>query len=107
MKLTPIIEKVLSSNEKARNSDNELIIGVLQQLGAFLTPSQQEVIRSTNLESIRRTRQKLQEKGKYKPSEAVAKTRRIKSYIVQQNAPQASAQRIEDVVRVLPWGGGL
>lgn len=89
------------SNTTPRDSDGELIVQFLQlHMGAELTAAQCAIIRSVNFESIRRTRAKLQEQGKYWGSPEVMRARRIKGYEVQQTAPGASAQeigaRIED-----------
>lgn len=102
MRLTPHIEQILAENPKARDSDKELILAVCQILGADLTPRQLEVLHRVNFESIRRTRQKLQEQGKFMPSPEVAKQRRLKSYIVQQNAPIAKPERLETLVAEQP-----
>lgn len=107
MRLLPIIEDILRNNPKARDSDSELNIHVMQRLGCNLTNSQIDKLRDINFESIRRTRQKLQEQGKYLPSDRVGKQRRLKSMIVQQNAPTAKPERIEHLTnyqpQALPW----
>lgn len=93
--LTPLIKNILMNNVKARDSDNEIIIEIIRKLGVFLTDAQEEKLRSINFESIRRTRQKIQQQGLYQPSPEVAKQRRLKAMIVQQNAPIASPDRLE------------
>lgn len=106
-RLTPLIEAILRDSPKARDSDSELNIQVLLRLGVELTDAQIDKLRDINFESIRRTRQKLQEQGKYLPSPGVARQRRLKSYIMQQNTPTARPDRIERLVNeqphALPW----
>lgn len=107
MRLTPIIEDILRNNPKARDSDSELNIQVLLRMGVYLSDSQIDKLREINFESIRRTRQKLQQQGKYLPSERVARQRRLKSMIIQQNAPTAKPERVEylinDQPEAIPW----
>lgn len=93
-----MVEQVLASSVEARNSDNELIIQMLQANGAELTPRQEEVVRGLVFESITRVRRKLQHDGKYLPSDAVVKFRRFKSAQVQQIAPSASANYIANTI---------
>jgi hypothetical protein len=52
---------------------------MLQHKGANLTPKQIQLLKETNFESIRRTRQKLQEQGKYPASVRVKKERDLKA----------------------------
>lgn len=87
-----------------RNSDKDLIIGVLQALGADLTPKQREIMRSVNFESIRRYRQKLQEEGKYLPVEEVSKQRHFKSLIIQQNSPTSKPDTLQSLIEDQPVG---
>lgn len=105
--ITMIVERVLSNSENARNSDKELIIEVLEQLGMDFTERELHIIRSVNFESIRRMRQKLNEQGKYLPRPEVARQRRLKSMIVQQNAPQAKPEYlnklVDDQPKAISW----
>lgn len=89
------------SNTTPRDSDGELIVQFLQiHMGAELTAAQCAIVRAVNFESIRRTRAKLQEQGKFWGSPEVMRQRRIKGYEVQQTAPGETAEglgaRIED-----------
>lgn len=102
MAITKLIEQLLMKYPKCRDSDKELIIGILQMRGANLTDHQREVIRGISFESIRRTRQKLQEDGLYLPSPEVGKQRRLKSMIIQQNAPTASNAYMETLIANQP-----
>lgn len=106
--------KVLEENKPSqmtgvppRDSDREMLIQIMQyelydQGGLELTLSahQMEVIRRFNFESLTRGRRKLQEAGEYMPSPEVAKKRRLKSYELQQTAPNETAagvhRRIQD-----------
>lgn len=97
-----IVEQLLARYERCRNSDTELIIGVLHLKGLRLSESQREILRSVNLESIRRTRQKLQEAGKYLPNPAVAKKRRLKSSVVQQNITRTNPGQTQQLITEIP-----
>lgn len=99
MRVTPIIKDVLRDNPKARDSDKELLLDVWQTLGLYLTIDQRAIFRNMpSTETIRRIRQKIQEKGEFQAAGRVTKSRRIKSYEMQQNAPQATPERIEQVI---------
>lgn len=99
MKTTQLIEQVLSRNYAARGDDKELILSVWSQLGFDLTPAQeQKFLELPSTETIRRVRQKLQENGKYLPSKAVQEFRESKSQVIQQNAPSASPEHVEEVL---------
>jgi len=72
-----IIESVLATNPQARNSDIVLILEVWAMEGVALSPNQVAKIKSaTRPETIRRTRQKLQEEGKYLASKQVQEKRK-------------------------------
>lgn len=99
-----MMEEILQKNIKSpmagvgpRDSDTELIIQILQlQLHAGLTQQQLEIIRSLNLESIVRSRRKLQSQGLYIPDSAeVAKRRRVKDFEIQQVAPKETASGLQ------------
>ena len=104
MKASLLVEKVLQNVPKARDSDRRLLIEVYQGLGLGLTSEQIYKFLDMPLpETIRRERQKFQEKGQYLGSPEVMRKRRIKSYEVQQNAPVVSPKRLGDIVEgVLP-----
>lgn len=79
-----------------RDSDKELIVQVLQRCrGMNMTAEQMTIMRSVNFESIRRTRAKLQEQGKFLGSPEVMRKRRIKGYEVEQTAPKESASGLQ------------
>jgi hypothetical protein len=101
-KTADLVERLLQQYERCRNSDTELIIGVLHLKGLHLSETQRDILRSVNLESIRRTRQKLQEAGKYLPSPAVAKKRRLKSYVVQQNITGMGPGKTQELITQQP-----
>lgn len=90
MKTSLLVEKILQTDAWSRDSDKRLILEVLRSLGADLDIAQEDIIMSVSFESIRRTRQKLNEQGKYLGSEAVRKERKMKSYEVQQSIKNTS-----------------
>ena len=99
MKLNNIIERILSNHPETRDSDRYLTLKVWEAYGLYLSESQKDkFLHCPSTESIRRTRQKLQEQGKYRASERVSTHRRIKSYVVQQNAPKATPSYLGDLV---------
>jgi hypothetical protein len=90
-------EQLLADYPQTRNSDSVLLIGMLQINGAQLTKEQKQIIVGMNFEAITRERRKLQEAGKYLPTDpAVAKKRRTKGWEVQQVAPGSDAQGLHD-----------
>lgn len=102
-KIYRAVESVLSKNLisktskiSPRDGDTELIIQFLQfHTDIHLSQHQVEVLRSVKFESITRARRKLQELGKYPPSPEVAKRRRLKSYEIEQVAPNESAAGLQ------------
>lgn len=79
-----------------RDSDNELIIQILQRCrGANFSATQMDIIRSVRFESITRYRRKFQEAGLYLPSREIAQKRRLKSYEIQQTAPKETANNLQ------------
>ena len=97
------VEAILKENTASRmsgvaprDSDNELIIQILQRCrGADFSADQMNIIRSLNFESVTRCRRKFQEAGQFMPSPEVAKKRRLKSYEVEQTAPKETAAGIQ------------
>lgn len=82
-----LTEALLSRYERCRDSDSELMIAMLQARGADLSPSQRDVVRSINFESIRRHRQSLQAQGMYPATSAVARKRKQKANDVRAAIP--------------------
>lgn len=103
MKTSDIIKNILGSDRQARNSDRHLIIKVWERQGLYLLPDQKEkfyhVVASA--ESIRRTRQKLQEEGKYPADQVISGHRRFKGAQVQQNMPTTDAEDVENLISLL------
>jgi hypothetical protein len=76
MTTSKIIEQTLRDNPGTRNSDRKLILEVWRRQGFELTAYQEEMFwRVGSAESIRRTRQKLQEKGLFLATEPIQKER--------------------------------
>lgn len=74
-----LVEKILSTNEKARSDDKELEIQALKAQGVNLNFYQEQAIRRAfSFETIRRYRQKIQESGLYPPDEKTKRGRKIK-----------------------------
>lgn len=103
-----IVEKCLKENVPVkfegrdvhpRNSDKTLRIRVWEAQGLHLNYWQtQKYFTVADAETIRRIRQKIQEKGQYQADENVKKERRFKSYRMQQVNPKAKHKFIEQVL---------
>ena len=103
MKTAKLVEALLKRYPNTRNSDKDLIIGVLQAKGVCLSDQDREIIRSISFESVTRCRRKLQEEGKYMPTDPrVTKQRKLKGLIVQQNAPMPSSERLSGLIEEHP-----
>lgn len=106
MTITQRVESILKHSKEARNSDIELQIIYMQKSGLNLTSEQQQAFRDMdNLWTVRRERQKLQEQGKYEADAQVKTERKHKAMVVQQNAPRASPEYMEQLItrRPLDW----
>lgn len=107
-KVAPIVAHILRTSEEARNSDTELLIQFLELQGfGKMSEAQKLAFRKVSFESITRARRKFQEEGQFLPNEKVGKQRRLKSMIVQQNAPTARPARIQQLAdeqpKAVPW----
>lgn len=98
-KVTDTVRGILSRSKLARNSDRHLLIEFMQISGMDLSPMQQEIfLHLPSLESVRRVRQKLQEKGVYPADEKIAKERDYKAMRMQQMTPGAKPETIERII---------
>lgn len=80
-----LVKGILRDFPETRDSDKKLYIRVFEHEGLYLTPEQQEIFsRLPSLETFRRTRQKLQEQGYYKPSQRVKDMRMHKEVEMRQ-----------------------
>ncbi len=77
MKTKALVGQVLSSSNIARNSDRYLILNVWEKQGLVLTPEQRNLFLHdvSSPETIRRMRQKFQEKGLFEADKAVDQKR--------------------------------
>lgn len=108
MKITEQVENILKASTKARNSDRELLVIYMQKAGMGLSDKQILVFKGMpSVETIRRTRQMLQEQGKYLPSKEVEEVRFKKFQNMRQAVgsvdPEAALE--QRGYKVLPWGG--
>lgn len=79
MKILEQVESILRYVPRARNSDRELFIIYMQKSGMSLTPAQERKFRDMpSLETVRRSRQLLQERGLYPADKAVDEQRHEK-----------------------------
>ena len=74
------IREVLRIYPETRNDDRELILKVWEVEGLELTPIQKQFfLKVMPAETIRRTRQKIQESGELKADDSVAHNRHIRA----------------------------
>lgn len=70
------VENVLQKQPETRDNDRLLIMKVWEEQGLVLTPEQKHIFKNiASPETIRRTRQLLQESGEYEASEKVSSAR--------------------------------
>lgn len=99
MRASVIIETVLKESPETRSSDKELYIKVWEHYGFYMSESQKAEFRELpSSETIRRIRQKLQEKGQYQASEKIARHRHVKSQEVQQRMPTTKPEKIQPML---------
>ena len=71
-----IVKSVLRDNKETRNSDKRLLIEIWKKQGLHLTEEQERMfMKCASPESIRRSRQRIQELGFYKSYEPVRQAR--------------------------------
>lgn len=92
------VERVLIRSEKSRSSDNLLLAHILQEQGLQMSSDNWAIFMSVNFESITRCRRKFQKAGLYPPTPEVAKRRRLKAMIVQQNIPTTKAENVPELI---------
>lgn len=107
MKIKQQVENILKVSSVARNDDKELLIIYMQKSGMGLTPRQIEVYRKMpSVETIRRTRQQIQENGAYLASPAVEQARFERNMAMKNMVRDEEPETIleQQGYRVLPWG---
>lgn len=72
-----VVESVLSEDMRARSSDKWLILLVLRRLGYKIYLDYNEMTKMPSFESIRRSRQKLQEAGRFLASPSIQAQRAV------------------------------
>ena len=84
------IEAILGAMPDTRNSDAELWLVYAYKSGLGLSKEQERIFRDMpSFETIRRTRQKLQEQGKYPANDNVRTVRQAKAANVRTNITNA------------------
>ena len=80
------IKEILKEYPETRDSDKLLILKVWESEGLFLSDDQRETfLKLTSSETIRRTRQRLQEQGYYKSTQRVKDIRMAKEVEMRQD----------------------
>jgi len=102
------VEYILKNKPDARNSDKKLLIYYMQLKGMQLSEDQMKRFYDmASPETIRRTRQSLQEEGKYPADKEVEQSRYNKFVDMKQNISSTKnpEQYLEGLgYRVLPYG---
>lgn len=94
------VERALSNNDQARNSDKILLLQVWHDLGLGLTKEQQmKFLDLPSPETIRRIRQKLQESGRYIADEEVATNRQTIGKAIHNYIAIARPEHIEELMQ--------
>lgn len=97
------IEKVLRDLPESRDDDKVLIPYILNSYGLGLTPKQIAKFRDMpSTESIRRTRQKLQEQGKYPATDKSKNVRYNKSVNVAYKITKLKPEKVEALLQESP-----
>lgn len=107
MKISEQVSNILKVSSKARNDDRELLILYMAKFGMNLSEEQIATFRKMpSVETIRRTRQQLQERGMYPASPEVDKARFEKHMAMKNMVNAESPENIleQQGYRVLPWG---
>lgn len=107
MKISQQVENILKVSREARNSDKELLIIYMQKFGMNLSEEQKDTFRNMpSTETIRRTRQQLQQECKYPADESVDQARFDKFKEVKQNIKYESPESLLEAqgYKVLPFG---
>jgi hypothetical protein len=98
MKISQQVENILRAISITRSSDKELYLIFMEKSGMNLTPEQQDTFRRMpSLETVRRTRQLIQEQGKYLPTAEVEQARYDKFKRMR------GGEDIERVLEDAPW----
>lgn len=107
MRIVDRVSNILSVSRAARNSDRELLIIFMQKMGMELTDRQIDIFRKMpSTETIRRTRQSLQERGLYPADQKVNEARYNKFKEMRGAAGITDPEKIleNQGYRVRPWG---
>ena len=99
MTITQQVEAILRFVPLARSSDKELFVIYMQKYGLELTPKQIELFKKMpSLETVRRTRQHIQEQGKYPPTKEVEEARYKKYQAMKQSVGLVDPEyELEDI----------
>lgn len=107
MKILEQVESILKCVPKTRDSDKELMIVFMAKSGMNLTQMQESVFRKmASMETIRRSRQIIQEQGKYPASPEVEQERYNKFITVKQGIHYEDPEKLleKQGYTVLPYG---
>ena len=99
MRVTDKVQNILWTEPKTRSSDKELLIAYMQSEGMNLDGQQIAIFKTMpSTETIRRIRQKIQERGLYKATDVVTRERTWRANRMQQNMPSAKPNTVENII---------
>lgn len=107
MKIQEQVQNILKVSRKARNSDKILLLIYMKKAGMELTPKQEnKFLELPSFETIRRTRQMIQERGDYLPDEKVTEERFKKYQEVKNNINYESPEKLLEArgYKIYEWG---
>lgn len=96
-------------SHKARNDDKELLVIYMQKFGMGLSAKQIEVFRKMpSMETIRRSRQIIQEQGRWRADEEVEQARYEKYKDVKRGIHHEDVEQLleKQGYKILPWKEG-
>lgn len=101
------IEAILKQDARARDSDNILMVHLLQLHGMKLSAEQIRVLCGFNFESVTRCRRKIQEEGRWLPSPEIAYKRGLKEKNVRSKVTQTNARGTQQLIAENDTDNGL
>lgn len=106
--LSDRVERLLRDEPETRESDLLLIFRVWEQDGQVIPAELKQAVTSgrvSSFETIRRTRQKLQENGAYKATEPTRRARAYKASAMRRDMPEIKAPIVDNSPKIIPVFG--
>lgn len=98
MTTTEIIENILKQNHLARSDDKALLLAYWESQGLTLDYYQRAAFMKMKMpESVRRIRQKIQEKGLYRPEPKAYEKRQYRGEVIRSEIARRDASGTEEL----------